>query len=231
MSGKARTFNLLESGIFTVSEGARLLEIPSQKVRGWIAGYPRTEAAPILENELGWADGRLAFSFTNLMEIRFLAFFSNQGVSVRSIRTMAEEAKKVLRHPHPFATNTVFKTDGKKIYAATVEQTGDEKLYNLYNRNYELRPIVLQSLIDGVVYDPKGAARAWYPRPKIAPNVVIQPKHSFGKPVLKDSGIPTETLAAAARHDPPNVVAQWYEVPEARVREAIKFEQELKRAA
>src|SRR5262249_48850608 len=108
--------NLLETGIYSVSEAAYLVGVSKQKVRGWIAGWPR-RAEPILDNELGWVEGRLAFSFTNLMEIRFLAFFENAGLHIWHIRSVMSEAEKLFDHPHPFATNTVFMTDGKKIIA------------------------------------------------------------------------------------------------------------------
>src|SRR5690348_10792431 len=117
MRAAMRDLSLLDSGIFTVADARRLIRLSDMRVRRWIDGDRRTNAEAILKNELGWIGGKLAFSFVNLMEMRFLATFAKAGVSVKSIRIMAEEAKRVLRHPHPFATKTVFKTDGKKIYA------------------------------------------------------------------------------------------------------------------
>lgn len=231
MNEMKRDLSLLDSGIYSVADARRLIRIPDMRVRRWIDGDRRTHAEAILDNELGWAGGKLAFSFVNLMEMRFLAFFASHGVRIPAIRVMAEEAKRILRHPHPFATSTVFKTDGKAIYSETERQTGDEQLYNLLNRNFEFKPIIAQSLKEGVVYDPSGLIRAWYPRKEIAPNVLVHPKHAFGKPILKDSGIPTKTLADAAERDSVGTVAKWFEVSSARVLEAIKFEEELKRAA
>lgn len=226
-----RELSLLDSGIFTVADARRLIGLPDMRVRRWIDGDRRTNVEAILENEIGWRGGNLAFSFVNLMEMRFLAFFASQGVSVRSIRIMAEEAKRITDHRHPFATSTVFKTDGKKIYAETKKQTGDEQLYNLFDRNFEFKPIVAQSLREGVVYDPTGLIRAWHPRKDVAPHVIVDPTRAFGQPVLHDSGIPTKTLADAAQRDSVSTVAKWFEVSRARVNEAIAFEEELKRAA
>ncbi len=87
--------NLLETGIFTVAEASRLIRASEQRVRGWIAGYPR-RGEPILQNELGWLEGKLAFSFTNLMEMRFLAFFAAEGIHLNSLRFMAQEARQIL---------------------------------------------------------------------------------------------------------------------------------------
>lgn len=226
-----RDLSLLDSGIFTVADAHRLIRLPNMRVRRWIDGDRRTNAEAILKNELGWIGGKLAFSFVNLMEMRFLATFAKAGVNIKSIRIMAEEAKRVLRHPHPFATKTVFKTDGKKIYAETQRQTEDEQLYNLYDRNFELKPIVAQSLKEGVVYDPSGLASAWYPRKEIAPNVIVHPKHAFGQPILKGCGIPTRTLADAAEADSVDAVTKWFEIPAASVIEAVRFEGALKNAA
>jgi len=223
--------SLLDSGIYSVMDARSLIGLHDMRVRRWIDGDRRTNVEAILQNEIGWFGGKLAFSFVNLMEMRFLAFFANEGVQIRSIRVMAEEAKRILKHPHPFATSTVFKTDGKKIYAETHRQTGDEQLYNLYDKNFELKPIIAQSLKEGVVYDPTGLIRAWYPRKDSAPNVIVHPKCAFGRPILRDSGIPTKTLASAAEVDSVATVARWFEIPKARVDEAINFEKELKRAA
>lgn len=231
MNGRTRGPSLLDSGIYTVADARRLIHLPDMRVRRWIDGDRRTNAEAILKNELGWKGGKLAFSFVNLMEMRFMAFFASQGVNIRSIRFMAEEAKRVINHPHPFATATVFKTDGKKIYAETQKQTGDEQLYNLYDKNFELKPIVAQSLKQGVVYDAEGLIRAWYPRKEVAPNVVVHPKHAFGQPILRDSGIPTKTLADAAESDSVATISKWFEIPRVRVAEAITFERLLKNAA
>jgi uncharacterized protein (DUF433 family) len=225
------TPKLYETGIFTVSEAADLVGATERRVRGWITGYPNG-AAPIIDNELGWMDGRLAFSFTNLMEIRFLAFFVSAGVRVRHIRAIMSEAKALLGHPHPFATETVFKTDGKKIVAEIGRRNGVKKIFDLKSKNFEMREIVLESLKDDVEYDPVGDAMLWRPRPRLAPNVIIHPKFSFGRPVIRRGGIPTHTLADAARTEgSAQAAADWFELPVQFVREAVRFERDLRKAA
>jgi len=221
--------DLLTKGLYTVPEAARLIGAPMAKVRGWIAGYPKTKGGPVLKNEVGWMDGKLAMSFTNLMEIRFIQYFSNYGVKVVSIRLMAEEARKILRHPHPFATATVFKTDGRKIFAEVAEKTGDKHLYDLRAKNWAIVEVIEQSLKRGVVYNPKGDAVGWHPRQDIAPNVIIFPQASFGQPVLEESRIPTRTLFRAfmAEGETYESVANWYRVPKKLVEEAIIFETKL----
>jgi hypothetical protein len=57
------------------------------------------------------------------MELRFIARFAKAGVR-HEIRTIMKDAKDILQHPHPFATQTVFKTDGRKIVAQLARLRG-----------------------------------------------------------------------------------------------------------
>ncbi|CAN5337510.1 hypothetical protein BH11PSE3_BH11PSE3_08910 [soil metagenome] len=223
-------FNLIESGIYSVSEAAALVGATERKVRGWIEGYEG--AAPLIDNQIGWIDNRLAFSFTNLMEMRFVAFFVKAGVKLRQIRAIMSEVKHTVDHPHPFATRTVFLTDGKKIVAEIARKNGIKKIYDLKTRNYEMRTVVLTSLKDDVEYDPSGDIRLWRPRPTIAPHVILHPKFSFGHPVLEESHVPTATLRDAyAAEGSATAVADLYELPVKRVREALSFEKQIRMAA
>lgn len=220
--------NLLETGIYTIPDAAGLVEAPARRVRIWVEGH-KAKQAPIIHNELGKVDGKTAVSFTNLMELRFIAVFAGAGVKIPKIRAIMEEAKEVLRHPHPFATKTVFKTDGRKIVAEIGRRNGIEDIYDLKTKNYEMKIVVMRSLRDDVVYDPAGEAITWRPRRDIAPNVVVHPKFSFGRPVLKSSLVPTAALADAMKAEgSARRVARLFEVPERQVREAVIFEASLR---
>lgn len=223
--------DLLESGIFTVSEAAMLVGSSERRVRGWISGYKDREPA-ILDNEIGWVAGKLAFSFTNLMEMRFVAFFVDAGVPLSAIRAIMHEVSVALKHPHPFATKTVFRTDGRKIVAEIGREHGLPHIYDLKTKNYEMPVVVLDSLMAGVEFDPSGYAMQWSPRPKIAPNVIIHPKFAFGQPVMKSSRIPVATLTSSARAEKSTkITAALYNVPERQVKEALRFESHIRRAA
>jgi hypothetical protein len=162
--------NLLETGIFIIPEAAELVGASQRVVRIWVDGH-RGKQEPVIENELGRVDGKLAISFANLMELQFVAFFARAGVPLREIRAIMHEAKDTLEHPHPFATTTVFLTDGRKIVAAIARNNGVEDIYDLKSKNYEMKDVVLRSLKRDVVYDPAGNARIWYPRRRLFPNV------------------------------------------------------------
>lgn len=235
--------DLLETGIYSVAEATRLLRLQKlsasqQRVRGWVAGYPRTMGEPVIKNQIGFRGRRLAMSFTNLMETRFIAYFAGKGVSVNHIRAIVEEVRDFARtrdlvhSDHPFATNIMFKTDGKRIFGLVADKTSDPRMYDFKKRNWSMYEVMRQSLRKGVVFSPEGAALAWYPHKRLAPQVIIHPKRAFGQPILKDSGVPTATLYDSFKADEENheTVANWFEVPVAQVKEAVRFEELLAQA-
>jgi uncharacterized protein (DUF433 family) len=223
--------DLLEAGIYTIPEVAELVNAPQANVRVWIEGHTGKQE-PVIVNQLGRAGGKTAVSFANLMELRFIARFVAAGVGLREIRAIMREASETLHHPHPFATKTVFLTDGRKIVADIARRNGLHLIYDLKSRNYEMPSVVMKTFKENVVFDPSGEAMAWRPRPEIAPNVIVHPKFSFGQPILECSHIPTAAIAKAMEVEgSARFVADIFEVPEKHVRQAVHFEKGLRKAA
>jgi uncharacterized protein (DUF433 family) len=223
--------DLLEAGIYTIPEAAELVEAPQENVRVWVEGHSGKQA-PVIDNQLGRCAGKTAVSFVNLMELRFIAKFADAGVGLREIRAIMQEAKRSLHHPHPFSTRIVFRTDGRKIVAEIARKNGLDLIYDLRSKNYEMPSVVMKSLLENVVFDPQEQAITWTPRPKIAPNVIVHPKLAFGRPVLKRSHIPTATIAKAVKVEgSAKFVAEMFDLPERQVKEAVRFEQQLRLAA
>lgn len=222
---------LINRGVYTVADAARLLRGSPQKIRGWISGYPRTHAEPILKNDIGWLDDSLAFSFANLMELRFIQYFAGMKVSVKAIRGMAREAERLLNHPHPFATKTIFQTDGRKIFARIADETQDPKLYDLRDKNWAMLDIIAQSLHVGVSYNPAGDAASWRPRAEY-PDIIVHPAIAFGQPVLRNEGIPTRAIFESfqAEKDSVDNVAKWFGVTPNLVTDAVGFQVNLSMA-
>jgi uncharacterized protein (DUF433 family) len=224
--------DLLETGIYTVAETAFLLGVSQRRVRGWISGYAGRQTGPMIQNELGWSDDRVAISFRNLMELRFIAVFENEGVKFGRIRRVMEEVRAVTTHPHPFATDIVFKTDGRKIVGEIINKTTGRVIYDLESHNFEIADVVYKSLHHDVHYDFHGEATFWIPRRRIAPNVIVHPRFAFGKPIIKSSGIPTRAIAqAVASEGSDRLVADAFDRPLREVREALRFEEALRKAA
>lgn len=222
---------LLTGGIYTIPDVAELVRATAGEVRVWVEGR-KGKQTPVIDNQVGRIGNRVAVSFTNLMEIRFVAFFTNAGVRLNEIRRIMADVRDEVEHPHPFATKTVFATDGKKIVAKIAKENGVEDIYDLRSHNYEMPDVMYDTLKRDVEFDPAGEMISWRPRPQIAPNVIIHPSLAFGHPVLRESRIPTSTIAEAVEAEGSAAsVAVLYNVPEKQVREAVRFEQNLRLAA
>jgi uncharacterized protein (DUF433 family)/DNA-binding transcriptional MerR regulator len=222
---------LLESGIYTIPQAAELVGADVRALRTWVEGR-KDKQAPVIDNELGRIGRDVAVSFTNLMELRFVSTFAKAGVRLNEIRAIMKEVEDVLKTPHPFAKKVVFRTDGRKIFAEIARKNGVQVIYDLRSKNYEMHLVVLKSLKENVIWDPAGEAVAWFPRPEIAPNVMVHRSYSFGRPVLKNSHVPTSAIADAYRAEKSvRKVAWMFEVPEKQVKEAIGFDDHLRKAA
>lgn len=215
----------LSRGIFSIPMAARLLDVPEQNLRGWVRGYSGS-SRPLIPTEYQPISHKHALSFVNLIEARFIGAFAKLGVNVHSIRAMAEEAKRVLSHEHPFATKMIFKTDGRSIFMQESTSIENQKLYDLKRKNFAFKEILEKEFKRDVIYGDAGIAEAWYPRKELAPRVIVNPKISFGQPAMDDSGIPTEAIYDAFLAEGRDYygVARWFDIGVERVKEAVQFE-------
>ncbi len=221
--------DLLESGIYSLSDAAKLLNVPVNKVRVWVNGRGERQA-PLIQNQLGRAGHTYLISFTNLMELRFIAKFAEAGVKLRVVRAVMGEVQELMNRPHAFATSTVFTTDGKKILARILSESGQEDVLDLKSGNYEMLTVIVDSLKPDVIFDAAGEATAWFPRRGIAPNVLIHPRFSFGRPILRESQVPTAAIEQSVKVEGVEGTADLYEVPVEQVREAMEFQAVLRAA-
>ncbi len=223
---------LLTAGIYSIAEAARLVNIHPARLRAWICGHSDGSMRPLIKRDLPIIDHQIALSFVNLIEARFIAAFARYGISIQSIRVMAEEAERYFGEPHPFAKSAMFKTDGQKIYLASGKRTKDPKMYDLKTRNYAMPQVLSEGLKNDVEFAVGGLANVWYPRKAVAPSVTVSARVAFGKPVLKASGVPTIAItdALAAEDNDFGNVARWFGLTVDQVKQAQRFEVSIKGA-
>jgi uncharacterized protein (DUF433 family) len=116
-----------------------------------------------------------------------------------------------------------FKTNGKSIFADVIEDPSERRvLFDLATGQF-LLAFMLDYLYDGLEYSEFDQLLRWWPLGK-GKRVVIDPKRSFGRPIVTE-GVQTNILAhsfVSLRSVPE--VAQWYEIDEASVEDALEFE-------
>ncbi len=95
---------------------------------------------------------------------------------------------------------------------------------------YEMYETIEEIFAKGVAFDPQTAiAQEWRPMEKVCPNVIVNPRYAFGRPVIGKLYVPTDALYRQWRAEGGNKqrVASWYHVRIDEVEEAVEFQVRL----
>jgi uncharacterized protein (DUF433 family) len=217
--------SLLGKGIYSIPEASHIIGMSTDRVRRWVNGYrssKQNEHPPITPSELPAIDGKVAISFSDLLELHFIKAFTDRGISLQKIRKAAKIASEILGvNSHPF-TEHQFKTDSKSIMHQV-----ETRMLNLNSDQYEFEGVIKQSLFAGFVYIGK-VAGAWHPSEK-EKTVVLDPKFALGKPIIVDTGIRTRAVYNAwlAEGQDQKIVGRLYNLTPKQVRDAVGFEKRM----
>lgn len=218
--------NLDATGIYTVPMAARLIGADRRRVRSWIDGHGRGGAAPVIRRQLPRIGGRTALGFLDLVEARFIRHLG-QWFGMRTIRRAADRLRTLHEVDHPFATKDRFMTDGKSVFMEAADRETECRALDLMNDGFVMEPAAGRSPFDSVFYV-NDLARTWRPLPETAPRVLVDPRFTFGRPVIEKYWVPTDTLAdACAVEWSAEAAAEEYAVDEEAVLQAVAFERRL----
>lgn len=231
--------NPLARGFYTVRDAARLIEVGSaQRIRGWLNGYPRRKAGPLLVRDYAPLGDAQELSFLDLMEVRFVEHFRDIGVKPQTLRQCLETARTRFNEDKPLLKQGVLfipTDDRRKVVVEEVmkpaaKENRDKKLWNLVDRNYEFNDFIEGCLARGLTFDPETELTAtWAPRVREFPEIIIDPAIAYGQPIVPRR-VPTATLFDAWKAEGQEItaVADWYNVPADQVQMAVEFERLLR---
>ncbi len=226
MTALDRVKDPLLGGFYTVSEAARLLRIENkQRIYRWL----RDDDAPVVMRDYKPLDGTQELSFWDLFEIHFVETFRQQGLSLQLLRKVAAKARTELNTNHPFAlARTSFLTDRKRIFLQMAEELGERKTHDLLSGQYEFYETIEAVVAKNVSFNPRTMlAEEWPPLPEV-PNVIINPRYSYGQPVVGEIKVPTAALYKLwMAEGSKDKVAKWFGVTLEDVESAIEFEVRL----
>lgn len=220
---------LLNTGLYSVPDAARLTRVSAGKIRRWLKGYNFKSGDRVHHSDAVWQgelepiETKLALSFRDLLELRFVDAFIRAGVSWRTMRRAHAKAQVELKTTHPFCSNRIA-TDGKNILLRQAEEDSDEALINLVTNQREFSRIV-QDFLKELEFS--GSDIIWYPLGKKR-QIIVDPKRNFGQPSVARSGVPTRVLARSVKtNGSVAAVSHWFEVSAGEVRDAVEFEMRL----
>lgn len=231
MPGRTR-YERIGRGVYSLTDAQRLTGVSRHTIRRWTQGYSyrstneKRFSDAIIGTEVPSVDGIPVLDFSDLLEVRFLDVFRRYGVSLKVIRLASKRAQELLGRTHPFSTK-IFKTDGQTILAEIVRETQDSVLLDLVRDQFEFKRIVDPYLYHGIEYDQLQEPARWWPLGDER-LVVVDPRRSFGQPIVTPGGVPTQILKwAFDAEQSVDAVAKWYDVPVSAVIDAIAFEEGL----
>lgn len=209
-------------GTYGLIEASEYLRLPYNTVSNWTKKHKL-----VLMPECH------RLSFFNLVELHVLKGMRiRHRVPLQRIRRAIEHVRERFASEHPLAEYR-FETDGIDLF---LEHAGD---YINVSRHGQLGiKGVLSTYIHRIDWDNKsGLANQLFPfvvneSEKEPRAIVLNPRISFGRPVIFGTGISTAVIAGRfnARDSVPDL-AEEYGLKEAQIEEAIRWESRPKRAA
>ena len=216
---------------YTAIEAAHYLRVPPSTVRAWVFGYryQTREGSKLFKPvvKLTHSKKRL-LSFTNLVELHVLsAIRCFHRVSLDKVRRAIVFIEKETCLEHPLARKELY-TDGLDLFTKKFGEIVNVSKHG----QLEMREII-EAHLERIEWDEVGVAALLYPftskRESSEPRlVVINPRVSFGRPVLTGTGIPTEIFAQRyIAGESIDELATDYECDRLQVEEAIRCELSL----
>lgn len=222
---------------YGIYESAHALKIPPDTLTSWIRGrnYPTQHGTKRFEPLIKLPDADLPLlSFINLVEAHVLdAIRYKDKIPLVSVRSAITHLREKYDSAHPLV-EFEFQHDGVDLFTEM-----ERDIVNVSREGQLAMREIITAYLKRIARDPQGSAIALYPYLKRYPQqveekklVLIDPRISFGKPVLVSVGVPTAVVAD--RHSAGETVvdlAEDYGCQTSEIEKAIEYERALPKAA
>lgn len=220
----------LGDGAYTLPDAAQLLGLPQARLRKWVRGVVHTDERG--ESVRRFPAGSLStsgegrdrhFDFPTLIELFSVAQLRQRGVTMSTLRQARDELSVRFRTRYPFALRGLL-TNGKKL----LKELGDSALLELGTGGQTAFEEVLDPFCHRLDFDSTShLVSRFYPEGKQS-CIVVDPHHSFGRPVIVGTNLTTQAIAQLIRGgENLEMVADDFQLPVDHVQEAWRFEQKL----
>jgi uncharacterized protein (DUF433 family) len=216
-----------------VAEAAHYLRMPEPTLRSWVKGrdYPVAGGSRRSTGLIRLDDPRKQYlSFFNLVEAHVLAAIRRKhGVQLASVRRALQYVRNECGTERPLIHQD-FQTDGMDLF---VEHYGD--LINASQDGQRAMKEILGAYLKRIERDAQGLPIKLYPfvresaaetAPAADPRVVvINPAVSFGRPVIRGTGIPVASIYERYKAgDSIAELAEGFRLKTSEIEEAIRCE-------
>lgn len=228
----AKRVSVFDNPAYPVSEVARILNLPVATVKAWCFGqaYHLASGSPKrFKSVIQPADSNARLlSFANLCELHVLsAIRRRHKISLSKVRDSISYLRTQLGTDRPLIDKQ-FKTNGVDLFVEhashllNVSKQGQEALRG----DFAVALARIERDRSGMPIRLFPFSRSTTPDAKQPKSIVIDPRLSFGRPVLSDVAVPTEVIVGRFRAGDTLVeMAKDYGVDEEEIEEALRFEQ------
>lgn len=213
---------LLNIGLYSPNQAASLVSLPTRKVSRWLLS-PTHESLWRSEPLSLGVQG--ALSFKDLLSLRAVCLLRKHHVSIQVIRNCINVSVDQDRSPYPFIQTSL----SKQVRSILIEALSKKSagVIGALPADIFLDQIVVSGLINGIEFDQVGQPICWVPNAD-TPSVQLTPAYSFGKPIVRPSGMRTEAIARAVSLEKSvEYITKAYLVTENEIQQAIRFEHSL----
>lgn len=229
MSAMPKVVDLLERPVYGLGQVDYILGLTPGTARRWIDGYRRGGRTydPVVR---AGTTGDDTVTWGEFVETRLLSEYRGAGVPLIRMRPAIERLREELDTPYPLASARAWlAVDGRELVRRVQEEVG-------LDRNLSLVVVRSgQAILDwSQQADDFRASAEWTgtgmdaqirllrPTADIR-EVVVDPLRSFGEPSVR--GVRTDIIAELVRAgDPPDMIADLYELQRSTVDAAVRYE-------
>lgn len=224
-----------EVPLYSVSEAAYYLDVPTSTFSTWAHGYvrrpagrPAVEGAPVLTAVKSGQDGVAIIPFIGLAEGLVLAAIRRTGVPLQRIRPALARLQDELGLEHVLASRALY-TDGAEVIYDYAEQEGDTpeargaRQLVVVRKGQHVFTGVIDDSLHRVEFAPDGYAQLIHlPQYRVA-EVVADPRRGFGQPIFANGGARLEDVLGAFRAgESLNALADEYGIGIAELEDALR---------
>jgi len=222
MTFTLQTKPLLGKGIYTIPDIALILGIPYNKIHRWINSFWNDRFGRKYGYTYTWSvDLTKAVNFQTLIELFTFYQVSQAGVSTKELLKAHEILSSQYNTHYPFANRIVLnglRTEGKKV----LFEQNDGSIYSV-DINKQFKLAFIKDFFVNLDFNSESLAIRFWPAGKNK-SIVCDPHYQFGQPIISGTNIQSETLFRMyLAKEPIKFIADLYEIPVAKVKQAIEF--------
>jgi len=212
--------NELGYGIYTMPDVSRLLNIDRRKVTRYISEYwDERMGKKLFSDTYSWRANSRCKAVNFFVLIELFSFFKLQEMGVKAKRIL--KARNIIVNEtgleYPFASSELL-TDGKKIlykFQGDIIDADGTSQTNFIQ--------IIESFVSKVDFNEAKLAQRFFPFGKDR-NIVVDPHHQFGQPVIKGTNINAEVIYSMYKSgEPLSSLSILYDLTENEINDAINF--------